>query len=421
MQSLGDTFGQVFLAIRANKLRSFLTMFGIAWGVGSLLLLVGVGEGFRSGQKREFAQLGNDIIMMWGGNVPSVAGQHTGMRFYYLTLGDEQALRSQAGDLRSVTALIQRSDIKQQSQYQTAGGRVLGVEPNYDGVRFMPIAQGRFLNESDLLNHNRVIVLGEKSAKLLFPGRPAVGDFVILNGTRFAVIGIADHIGFGNADFQNQQVYIPLTVMQEMFPLKGYAVPRDAVDSINFQPRLHGDNVIAKHEVEQIIARRHGFDPDAPNAFNVWDTIESMNMVGKIFDAMDVFLGGVGLVTLTLGAVGIVNIMLVAVTERTSEIGLRKALGATKRSILTQFFLEGLTLTAVSGLIGIGGSALFMFVLRTVIGNNAPSGFDPPRLQPWSAAVALVSLSICGVVAGLYPAAQAASMEPVEALRESSS
>lgn len=420
MQSLGDTFGQVFLAIRANKLRSFLTMFGIAWGVGSLLLLVGVGEGFRSGQKREFAQLGNDLIMMWGGNVPSVPGQHTGMRFYTLTTSDAEALRAQAADLRSVTALIQRNDIKEQSQFQTAGGQVVGAEPNYDGVRFMPIAQGRFISEADLRGRNRVIVLGQKSATLLFPGRPAVGDFVILNGTRFQVIGIADRIGFGNADFMNQQVYIPLTVMQEMFPLKGYGVPRDAVDSIDFQPRVRGDDVIARHEVEQIIARRHGFDPNAPDAFNEWDTVESMQMVGKIFNAMDVFLGGVGLVTLTLGAVGIINIMLVSVTERTSEIGLRKALGATKRSILMQFFLEGLMLTGVSGLIGIVGSGAFMFALQKLIGNGL-EGFDPPRLQPWSAALALVSLTLCGVVAGLYPAAQAAAMEPVEALREASS
>jgi putative ABC transport system permease protein len=142
-------------------------------------------------------------------------------------------------------------------------------------------------------------------------------------------------------------------------------------------------------------------------------------MVGKIFDAMDIFLGGVGLVTLALGAVGIVNIMLVSVTERTSEIGLRKALGATKRSILVQFFLEGLTLTGVSGFIGIAGSAFFMWLLQRAVGQNM-EGFDPPRLQPWSAALAIVSLAICGIVSGLYPAAQAAAMEPVEALRRES-
>src|SRR6202167_5629588 len=170
MQSLGDTFGQVFLAIRANKLRSFLTMFGIAWGVGSMLLLISVGEGFRSGQKREFAELGNDVIMMWNGNIPAVPGQHTSMRPYYLTFSDAEAIRSQAPDVRDATALINRSDIKQQSQYETAGGQVYGVEPNFQNIRFLPLAQGRFIQQNDIVDQNHVIVLGAKSATLLFQG-----------------------------------------------------------------------------------------------------------------------------------------------------------------------------------------------------------------------------------------------------------
>ena len=129
------------------------------------------------------------------------------------------------------------------------------------------------------------------------------------------------------------------------------------------------------------------------------------------------FLGGVGIVTLALGCVGIVNIMLVTVTERTKEIGLRKALGATNRSIMSQFFLEGLTLTGVSGAIGIAGAAGLMTVMGGVVGTNA-QGFDPPRLVPWSAAVALLTLSVCGIVAGVYPARKAAMLEPVEALRK---
>ena len=140
-------------------------------------------------------------------------------------------------------------------------------------------------------------------------------------------------------------------------------------------------------------------------------------MVGMIFTAMDVFLGGVGIVTLGLGAVGIVNIMLVTVSERTKEIGLRKALGATNRSIMTQFMLEGLALTGLSGLIGICGAAGFMYVLNTVVGDSM-QGFDPPKLVPWSAALAVGTLSLCGVLAGVYPARQAAMLEPVEALRK---
>jgi putative ABC transport system permease protein len=417
MQSLGDTFGQVFRAIWANKLRSFLTMFGIAWGVGSMLLLVSVGEGFRSGNRRELATFGNDLIMMWGGTIPAVPNQHTGMRPYNLTLSDADAIRTQAPDVRAAVGYLDRDDIKQQSVYQTAGGDVVGTEPNYLGVRFLPMAEGRFLRADDLKNRNHVAILGDKSAKLLFPGRPSLGEYITLNGTRFQVVGISAKNGHGNNDRENQKVYIPLTVMMEMFPLKGENIPADSLTSIQYQPSIRGDNVIAKQEVHEIVARRHGFDPNAPEAFNEWDTINSEQMVGKIFTAMDVFLGSVGIVTLALGAVGIINIMLVSVSERTREIGLRKAIGATSKSILFQFFLEGLILTGFSGLLGIGGSALFMYLLNAAIGGDGVQGFDPPRLVPWSAALALVSLSLSGIVAGLYPAAKAAALEPVEALR----
>jgi putative ABC transport system permease protein len=168
--------------------------------------------------------------------------------------------------------------------------------------------------------------------------------------------------------------------------------------------------------VHRVIGNNHGFDPSLTDAFDEWDTIKEEKMVGAIFTAMDVFLGGVGIVTLGLGAVGIINIMLVSVTERTHEIGLLKALGATKRTILAQFFWEGLLLTGISGIIGIGFSAAFMWVLQHFLTDKMP-GWDPPKLVPWSAALALGSLVLSGVVAGLYPASKAAAMDPIEALR----
>lgn len=415
MQSFSDILGEVFRAMMANKLRTFLTMFGIAWGVGSLLVLVGLGEGFRSGQRRNLASVGNDVIMMWNATIPALPNQHTAMRPYKLTPNDVADMRK-LPELRAVTALLNRSDLYEVSAFSNTSSQVLGVEPNFATVRFVPLEDGRFIDAADLANNRHVAVLGFKSAHLLFPGRPSLGESITINGTSFMIVGRMGTLARGNNESDDQRVYIPLTTMQELYAMKGENIPRDALSSIQYQPTKKGDDIAAIAAVHRVIAANHQFDPSLKDAFEEWDTIHTTQLVDKIFDAMDVFLGGVGIVTLGLGAVGIINIMLVSVTERTREIGLRKALGATSKSILTQFFFEGLILTTVSGVIGIGISAAFMGALQALLTGQMP-GFDPPQLVWWSAALALGSLAICGVVAGVYPASLAARLEPVEALR----
>ena len=415
MQNFSDTIGQVFRAMLANNLRTFLTMFGIAWGVGSLLVLVGLGEGFRSGQHKQLATFGNDVVLMNNGTIPALANQHSGMRPYQLTLGDEAAIRA-LPQLRQVTATLNRNDLYEVSAWSNSSGLVFGVEPNFASMRFVPLLEGRFIDQSDIADRRRVCVLGSKSAALLFPGRPLLGETITINDIRFTVVGHVGPIGRGNNDFDNQKVYLPLATMRELFPMKGENIAQDALTTVQYQPAAHGDTTAAVPAVHRVIAERHGFDPSLKDAFEEWDTIKEEHMIGAIFNAMDIFLGGVGIVTLALGAVGIINIMLVSVTERTSEIGLLKALGATKSSILAQFFWEGLLLTAVSGIIGIVVSAGGMWVLQELLTGKVP-GFDPPRLVPWSAALALGCLVLCGVVAGLYPASKAAALDPIEALR----
>jgi putative ABC transport system permease protein len=205
--------------------------------------------------------------------------------------------------------------------------------------------------------------------------------------------------------------------MRELFPLKGdNSKAGNAISFINYQPRTFEENEAAKKELHTIVARNHGgFDPADKDAWEEWDTVKNQKTMGKIFTAMDWFLGGVGLVTLALGAIGIINIMLVAVTERTREIGLRKALGATNRDILFQFFLEGAFLTLLSGVLGVGGAILLIHLLSGV---SLPEGFDTPRIVPVSAIGAVLSLALAGITAGLYPARKAAMLEPVEALRQ---
>jgi putative ABC transport system permease protein len=414
MRALIDIIRQSLATLWAHKLRSFLTMFGIAWGVGSLLLLVGLGEGFRSGQQRNMAELGQDIMFVFPGRIPAVEGSYQSGQIYYFNDGDYLAIRDQAHLVRAVSPVLERDDIRAVSDYGSTNGQVFGVTPAYSQIRNTPIDPGRWFNDEDNLQHRRVAIVGWELLKNMFPGEAAVGSTILLNDMDFKVIGVIPKIGKDGDNGTNHRIFVPFSTMRELFPITKQN-SENAISFINYRPWEKEQHLEAEKEVHTIIARRHGFDPKLDDAFMDWDTIDGAIKVGKIFDAMDWFLGVVGFVTLGLGAIGIINIMLVSVTERTKEIGLRKALGATHRNILTQFFVEGAFLTAFSGGIGLVLAIAFVTGLAQL---PAPEGFDTPRIVPASAVVAIVSLSIAGIVAGLYPARKAALLPPVEALRQ---
>ncbi|HKW17504.1 MAG TPA: ABC transporter permease [Terriglobales bacterium] len=413
MRAMLDILAEIFRTLWAHKLRSFLTMFGIAWGVGSLLLLVGVGEGFRSGNRREMAEFGRDIMFIFPGRAPAVYGNMNSARTYLLTHDDYLDIL-RAPHVRNAAPLISRNDLHEVSEFATGSGEILGTEPQLNEISYLPLKEGRWLNEMDLLQRRNVIVLGNELLKTLFPGRPSVGSFVLINGLRFEVVGSVQHLGRGDNMWLNMRGYIPFPVMQANFPIKGES-HENSISFVEYQPLATAEHEMARQEVHKVIGHNHGFDANDQNAFDEWDSIQESKMVNTIFDVMNMFLGAVGMITLALGAIGVINIMLVSVTERTREIGLRKALGATNRSILFHFFLEGLLLTLGSGLIGMFFAGGLMAAMGTVRG---PGGFDPPKLVPMSALLAIGSLTLAGVIAGLYPARQAAMLQPVEALRQ---
>ena len=414
MRMLLEIVRQSLSTLWAHKLRSFLTMFGIAWGVGSLLLLVGLGEGFKSGQKRQLKTLGQDIMFSFTGRIPAVEGSTQSGRLYYFTYDDYLAIKNEARTILYISPVLNREDIRAVSDYGSTNGQVFGVATVYNQIRNVPLGTGRWFNEEDNSERRRVAIVGWELLKNVFPGRPAVGSRLLLNGVRFDVIGVLAKVGQDGNNGTNARIFIPVETMRTLFPLKAVN-SEDGISFLNYRPIDPAMHLQAKEELHQIIGRRQGFDPKLADAFEDWDTIENSRRVNKIFDAMDWFLGVVGVVTLGLGAIGIINIMLVSVTERTREIGLRKALGATYHSILTQFFVEGAFLTALSGGIGLAITIGFVSALAAL---PPMEGFDTPRIVPTSALLAIGSLAVAGIAAGLYPARKAALLQPVEALRQ---
>jgi putative ABC transport system permease protein len=359
------------------------------------------------------ASFGEDFMQIYNGRVPALGGSQLSSRQYYLNYQDYLDIRS-SSFVRNATPVIYRGDLRLVSEFGSSNGYVDGAEPQFTGIRYQPIDQGRSLNWNDERERHLVCVIGSEFVRILFPGRPAVGSRLLINGVAFEVAGTMKQVGHGNNHGENMRLIMPYSTMAIYFPMQG-AGNEKAIKYVAYQPITHQQHAQAKTAVRSIVARNHGFDPETPDAFDDWDSIASAEMAGKISDAMDTFLGAVGLVTLGLGAIGVINIMLVSVTERTREIGLRKALGATRRNILFQFFLEGLTLTGISGAIGVAGAytATKLFGLVPQI-----DGFELPHIYPATALLAMGSLALAGIVAGLYPARRAALLQPVEALRQ---
>ena len=198
-----EIISQTFRSLWAHKLRSFLTMFGIAWGVGSLLLLVGLGEGFRSGNRKQFDELGENVMFIWGGRAPALNGSFTSMRWYFLTYRDYQDIAAEAPDVKLAEPVIQRNDVRAVSDFFQSSGQLIGSPSEINQIRYLPISEGRWINPSDDADKRAVVVLGDETRRLLFPGRPAIGATILLNGIRFQVVGTLERLGQGDKSNEN--------------------------------------------------------------------------------------------------------------------------------------------------------------------------------------------------------------------------
>ena len=426
-----EVIAQVLTNLRANKLRSFLTMFGILWGVISVVILQATGEGFRRGNQYVLEELGRNVAIVWGGRTSVQAGGERAGRQIWLTVEDARALERESDMIAVVSPEIQRGGLSIRSAYNAAALTVHGIEPQYQHIRTIDIERGRSFRHTDEEGALRVAIIGADASTQLFGVRDSVGQTVLIRGLPYTVIGKIrkkdQDSNYSGPD--NDKVFIPFASMQRDFPRLG--VPPGVVSQIIVSPqqwvidqlpailerrtgRIEDVDWPLQREVRRILARRHGFDPEDRNATATWDTTLETLMFGRMIQTMKDFFSFVGVVTLALGGLGVMNIMLVAVRERTREIGVRKALGATTGHVQRQFFLEGFTLTMLSGALGFA-AALGLCALV----NLAPL---PARFQgmvlTWQAGTAAVAvLTLIGVITSTYPARRAAQLPPVEALR----
>ena len=407
---------QTLESFRAHKMRVFLTMFGIVWGIASVILLVGLGRGFSVDSKKRMQTLGKDLVIVWGGRTSSQVGGLAAGREVSLTIEDARLVRDECYQVKNVSPELRRS-VPEVSQFNSANRGVVGMWPSYQQFRSLLLSEGRLLTEEDEREARRVVILGDAARAQLFSGQPAVGAALSIKGVPYTVTGVLQkkkqNSNYSGPD--NDYLYAPYSAVARDFPPpQKPGIVRGYLDNIVFEvadPEEHEEAVL---QVRRTLGRIHHFDAKDKDALFIWDTMEGAKLVENIFNVITIFFACVAIITLCLGGIGVMNIMLVSVTERTREIGVRKAIGATRRDILRQFFAESAILTVVSGVLGLTfgvGACVAMTVIPL------PDFVPHPIVSPISIIASVLTLSIITLTAGMYPAQRAAGMAPVDSLR----
>lgn len=413
--TLRDLLADTFRTIWAHKLRTGLTMFGIAWGIVSITLMVAAGEGLRSGQKKQTDNLGKDIMILFAGRTSMQAGGERAGRRIRFRDTDHLAIAAEATACEYVLPELGQDQAQIRSSYNAASLLVTASLPPFADIRSIAVAEGRFYNESDQAEGRRTAFLGSDARKQLFGSHKAVGETIQIRNFPYTVIGVMQFkeqdSSYDGRDVN--KIFVPFSAMIRDFPNPPPALPH-TVDRLLITPKSIGEHDACKWQISRAIARLHDFDPTDKEALPMNDTIEQTGRFQKMTDGMKYFLGAVGVTTLLLGGIGVMNVMLVAVRERTREIGVRKAVGASGRSILMQFFAETVIIVCISGAMGLG-VAFGICALVNLL--PMPPFFD--GLTP-TLSTSLLSFMLLGLVAlgsAMYPASRAALVDPIEALR----
>lgn len=384
-----------FSSILSNKMRSSLTMLGVVIGVTAVILLVSIGQGVSGSISGQIKDLGSNLVFVMPGAAGAESGGGHGGTVNRLRYEHYQELRRAIPWIEHATPWVEGSGrvTFRQNKENTL---VFATVPDYTKVRKFQVVKGRFFNEAQINSLRKVCVIGWTISDKLFSGRNSLGEKIIINGQKFTVIGLLEKKGRFMGMDQDNTVIIPITSAKRLFG-------SDNISGIMVESPSSSDVERLEKRITAVLDKRL-----QSTDFHVQTQGEILGMMNTILGTLTLMLGGIAAISLVVGGIGIMNIMLVSVTERTREIGIRKAVGAKRRNVLVQFLIEAVALSTIGGVVGIALGAG---------GSTAINRFLPSQITIWSVLVAFVFSALVGIVSGVYPAYKAAKMDPIDALR----
>jgi len=395
--------------LRSNKLRSSLTIVGVSVGVITVVLMVGIIQGLNKAFADQIEALGSNAI--WATKFDPSFGKPPGPEELHrkdLTIDDADAIRDEAPSIESVSPIYRKiAETVRAAEKQSDTPILIGATPYYEFTQSSYVAHGRFVSDQDIKERTNVCVLGQDLVRALFPFEEPLGKEVKIKGRPFRVVGIMEHLGNFLGQSRDNSVFIPITTFEKYYPDKPFP---ETVFVIIVRPKSRAYVKSAIDEMTDILRRRRHVQRGEPNNFGISSQDALLDIYKQLTGATALVLTAISFVALMIGGIGVMNIMLVSVTERTKEIGLRKAVGATRLNILSQFLIEAVWLTAIGGLLGLAigeaGSLL--------INKYSPL---PAYVPAWAIGMGVGISAAVGIIFGLWPAWKAARLDPIESLR----